>query len=377
MPFPAREKQATPGTTGWTARVDDRAEPTFRRKARRFLLTFAVALSSGILFLALRIPLPWLLGPFTGIMVYNSLSGGRGWWPIGLREAGLVVIGYTMGRTVTGEAVRQILSDLPSMLAVTLLTVLFSAVAGYVTHRKTGISLASGVLGSVPGGLAQMVVLAEEVRDADRTVVTLMQMTRILALLFIIPFVASYGIALPPASAAPLPPAAAGLLSDGFAFLPGMAVALAGAWLSCRLKWPIPYLLGPIFGTAAAVLCGLPTAPVPRGLYNSAQLCFGVYMGLGFNLGSLRRLGIVTAYAMGGAVALVGFTLLLGFGLTLLTRFSLLTGFLSTAPGGMAEMGILAISLRADTVSVVAYQAFRLFSILLLVPPLLKRQFNR
>lgn len=357
--------------------MDDRAELIFRRKAQRLLLTFAIAACSGILFLVLRIPLPWLLGPFTGIMVFNSLSGGRGYWPVGLREAGLVVIGYSMGRTVTGEAARQILSDLPSMLAVTLLTVLFGAAAGYVTHRKTGISLASGVLGSVPGGLAQMVVLADEVRDADQTVVTFMQMTRILALLFIIPFVATYGIASPPASAAPLPTPPADLLSGGSAFLPGMAMALAGAWLACRLKLPIPSLLGPIFGTAAAVLCGLPAAPVPRGLYNSAQLCFGVYMGLGFNLGSLRRLGAVTAYAMGGAVALVGFTMLLGFGLTLLTRLSLLTGFLSTAPGGMAEMGILAISLHADTVSVVAYQAFRLFSILLVVPPFLKKQFNR
>jgi membrane AbrB-like protein len=332
---------------------------------------------AGLLFRVLGIPLPWLLGPFTGVMIFHSLSGGRGSWPIGFREAGLVVIGYSMGRTVTGEAARHIIADLPSMVAVTVLTVLFSAAAGYVTHRRTGVSLASGVLGSVPGGLAQMVVLAEEVRDADRTVVTLMQMTRVLALLFIVPFLASYGIAPSPAVGNPLPPVPSAGLFAPSSFLPGLGVAILGAVLAMLLNLPIPCLVGPIFGTAAAVLCGLPAAPVPGVLYGSAQIFFGVYMGLGFNLGALRSLGIVTAYAVGGAVALVGFTLLLGFGLTFLTHFSLLTGFLSTAPGGMAEMGILAVTLHADIVSVVAYQAFRLFSILLVVPPFLKKQFNR
>lgn len=75
-------------------------------------------------------------------------------------------------------------------------------------------------------------------------------------------------------------------------------------------------------------------------------------------------------------MARVGFTLLLGFGLTFFKKSSILSGFLSTAPGGMAEMGVLAISLHADIITVVAFQLFRLFSILLLLLPFLKKCFQ-
>lgn len=353
------------------------AGPMSRWKLQPLIITFALSVITASLFQILRIPLPWILGPFIGVMVFNYLSGGRACWPVSFREAGLVVIGYSMGRTVTVEASRQILSDLPSMLVVTLLTILFSAAMGYITHRKTGISLASGVLGSVPGGLAQMIVLAEDVKDADQTVVTLMQMIRILVLLFIIPFVATYGIATLQPLEGPLPPFDATQTTSIAAFLPGIVAALAGTWLANLLRMPIPYLVGPILGTAVAVLFGIPAAPVPRWLYNGAQLFFAIYMGLSFSLEKLKRLGVVTTYAVGGSVALVGFTLLLGFGLSSFTQSSILTGFLSTAPGGMAEMGVLAISLRADIITVVAFQFFRLFSILLLLPPFLKRCFNR
>lgn len=60
--------------------------------------------------------------------------------------------------------------------------------------RKTGVSLANGILGSVPGGFAQMILMAEEIEGADVTVITLMQMARVLAVLFIVPFVAACGI---------------------------------------------------------------------------------------------------------------------------------------------------------------------------------------
>ena len=53
--------------------------------------------------------------------------------------------------------------------------------------------------------LAQMIILCEEVRDADVTVVTFMQMTRVLAVVFIVPFAATHGMAHPYSGAQPDP----------------------------------------------------------------------------------------------------------------------------------------------------------------------------
>jgi membrane AbrB-like protein len=341
----------------------------------RIFTTGMIAIPGGFIFDCLRIPLPWMLGPLTITLLYNA-ARKRALWLIQLRNAGLIVIGYSMGRTVTVETAELILANLPAMTAVTLFTVLFCAGMGYVTHRRTGISLASGILGSMPGGLGQMVLLCEEIADADVTVVTFMQMSRVLTVVFIVPFIATYGMAHQPGG--PLALANGGTVAYSLAIiLPALLIAPVGAWLATWLKLPIPFLLGPIFATAIAVLFGSPAPPVPRPLMHMAQLFFGIYMGIIITIDSLRRLGKVFPYAIGGSMALVAFTYLLGSVLTLITPANLLTTFLSTAPGGLTEMGIVALSLNADVTFVLAYHLFRLFSILLVVPPLLRWRFKR
>jgi len=234
--------------------------------------------------------------------------------------------------------------------------------------------MASGVLGSMPGGLAQMIVMSEEIRDADITAVTFMQMIRVLAVIFIVPFVATYGMAHPHSALTPLIRTAAPWT---LAALPAILAVPLGAWLAWRIKLPIPFLLGPIFATAAAVLAGSPAPPVPGPLMHTAQLFFGVYMGIVVALENLRRLGRVLPYAVGGAVLLVAFTYLIAFGLTVLTPIDLLSAFLGTAPGGIAEMGVTALALGADVAFVLGFQLFRLFSILLAIPPILRWRFRR
>jgi len=352
------------------------AEEPFFSKVLTILTTGLVAIPGGFLFSFLHIPLPWMLGPLTITLIHHALRGKGTRWPVGFRNAGMVVIGYSMGRTVTVETTQQILINLPGMVAVTLLIVLFSLATGYLTHRQTGISLASGILGSVPGGLAQMVLMAEEIEDADVTAVTVMQMARVLAVLFIVPFVATYGIVHLPAGP-PAPAVAAATHYGLIAALPALLMAPLGAWLAYLLKLPIPFLLGPIFATTAAVLAGCPAPPVPGPLIRTAQLFFGIYMGIVITLESLRRLGKVLPYAVGGAVLLVAFTYLVAFGLTVVTPANLLSAFLGTAAGGLAEMGIVALALGADVAFVLSYQLFRLFSILLVMPPLLRRRFRR
>lgn len=161
------------------------------------------------------------------------------------------------------------------------------------------------------------------------------------------------------------------------AALPAILMALAGAWLATRLKMPIPFLLGPIFMTAAASLMSFPVPPVPSLPMSAAQLCFGTYMGTIVSLEKMRRFGKVLPYAVGGSAALVAFTYLIGFGLTWVTPCDLITAFLSASPGGLTEMGIVALSVGADVAFVIAFHLFRLFSILLVLPPLLRMRFKR
>ena len=345
----------------------------FPMKILQILSTFLIAAAGGLLFYLLKIPLPWMLGPLTVTIIYHTVSGGHANWPVQLRNLGLIVIGYSMGRTVTPETTGEILANLPAMFGVTMMTMIFCLALGYITHRQTGISLASGMLGNIPGGLAQMVLLTEEIKDADVTVVTFLQITRVLAVVFSVPFIAG-GIGPMPGE---VPPMVAAGPHSLVAALPAVLAAPLGAGLASLLKLPIPCLLGPIFATTATVLIGAPAPPVPSLLMNLALIFFGTYFGIIINMESIKKLGTVFPYAIGGAIALLAFTFLLAHGLTLLTPATLLTGFLSTAPGGLSEVGVVALALHADVAFIMAYQLFRLFSILLLVPPLLRWRFKR
>jgi uncharacterized protein len=343
-------------------------------KTGPILITGLIAIPGGLLFDLLRIPLPWMLGPLTATLFYNALVGGRARWSMLLRNAGLIVIGYSMGRTVTPEIIGQIMANLPGMAVATLSTILFALGTGYITHRRTGISLESGLLGSMPGGLAQMILLGEEVKGADLTVVTVMQMTRVMAVVFIVPFIATYGMAHPHGG---LLPFAQPSLPWSPSALPALLAALLGAGLAWLLRLPIPFLLGPIFATIAAVLAGFPAPHIPVPVTCAAQLCFGIYMGLVITLERLRRSSRVLPYAAGGAILLVAFTYTVSLGLRVVAHANLLSAFLGTAAGGVAEMGIAALTLGADVAFVLTYQLFRMLTILLVMPPILRWRFRQ
>ncbi|MFP3472832.1 AbrB family transcriptional regulator, partial [Micrococcus sp. SIMBA_144] len=68
----------------------------------------------------------------------------------------------------------------------------------------------------------------------------------------------------------------------------------------------------------------------------------------------------------------VFFSFLLAILLTKITSINLATAFLSTAPGGLAEMGVTATIVDADLAMISGYQLFRIFFIMFIALPLLQ-----
>ena len=65
-----------------------------------------LAVGGGLLFQVLHLPLPWMLGPLTVIMFANLSQKSKLAlaWPVGFRNAGLIVLGYMLGISFTREA---------------------------------------------------------------------------------------------------------------------------------------------------------------------------------------------------------------------------------------------------------------------------------
>lgn len=157
-----------------------------------YLLTLLVAIVGGIAMSLLHAPLPWTLGPITAVSLCSLLLRRRFRWPLGVRNTALILLGYAMGRPFNAETGHAILTQLPIMLTATVITVATGVLTAYLMVRHTEINFTSCLLGCVPGGLSQMVILADELPDADLTAVTIMQTLRMLSVVFCIPFLATH-----------------------------------------------------------------------------------------------------------------------------------------------------------------------------------------
>jgi membrane AbrB-like protein len=310
----------------------------------RIVETILVTFIGGLLFTLLHMPLSWMLGPLTAVIIWQALTRRGLVWPSSLRNAGLAVLGYSMGLSFTMESARQISSQLPSMLIATLLTVLFSILVAVITARNTGISFASSTIGSIPGGLSQMVVLSEEIEGADAGIVAFMQTIRLLTVIFIVPFLTVHGLAGGMAvGGVGLGTQGGGgdtLLSSFLAWGESAAVrplffgillltVIASVWLAIKLRFPTPHFLGPILAAGLLTVSGAEPLHLPPLLILLAQWSLGVYMGLGIRLSSLSNWRKLLPYSVIGSAAVVGFCLALSYVFTLLHPVSLMTVFMS------------------------------------------------
>ncbi len=147
----------------------------------------------------------------------------------------------------------------------------------------------------------------------------------------------------------------------------GLGIGAAGGFLFAWLDLPIPWLLGPIFATAAANLAGLPVT-CPRGGRQTGQILIGAVIGLYFTpkiagivAGQLPWMVLVAmvALALGGVGAWVH---------RHLAGLDTATAFFGSVPGGMAEMMNLGDRLGADPVALTLSQTIRVTIVVVTIP---------
>jgi membrane AbrB-like protein len=259
------------------------------------------------------------------------------------------------------------------MLAGTILTLVISIGVGLVTARSAKLDLESVVLGSIPGGLAQMLVISQEMKGINQTVVVFLQVIRLLAVVLLVPFLTVYGIGSGHGSSSSQALLPAGENAGLIQYMSyGLAAAL-GYITAKHIKLPNSILTGPLISVALLSIMGGGQAPeLPPLVVVFSQIVMGINLGLNVHpemLGNIRRFGF---FSLGGSMVLVAASLLIALVLTGVTSMGLATAFLGMAPGGIAEMGMTAAVVQADLSMVSGYQLFRLLFILFIVVPLLQ-----
>jgi membrane AbrB-like protein len=333
------------------------------------IIIFLLSCVGGMVFFSIHTPLPWTLGPLVMTLLWKTLRKKSVYWPKFIRNTGLIFLGYAMGSPFTLLVGQQIVEQLPGMLLATFTTMTMSLLAGWFSCRFTGVGMVNGLIGSVPGGLSQMAVICEEIDGADVAVVTLMQITRVLTVVFIVPLLAIYGLS---DHSTPLPLFASVAPVQFQQFLPFVIVCILSAFLARIIKIPTPYLMGPVIGTIALIIQGYNAPHLPQYITALAQIAIGIRMGADISFVGLKNWKSIVLYSFGGVIAVIVGSLAIDYFLVKVYSIPFLTAFISTAPGGITEMGLTAMTVHADVSLVVAYQLFRLLSMLIIGIPLIR-----
>ncbi|UZN00670.1 AbrB family transcriptional regulator [Lysinibacillus sp. MHQ-1] len=75
---------------------------------RHILITLCIGLIGAVVFQLLHIPMPWLLGAITAVLIVQLSTNVQLRWHSSFRNFGLIVAGYSIGFAFTPEAVQDI-----------------------------------------------------------------------------------------------------------------------------------------------------------------------------------------------------------------------------------------------------------------------------
>ncbi|TDM04463.1 AbrB family transcriptional regulator [Macrococcus carouselicus] len=326
-----------------------------------------VAVISGYVLMKIGMFLPWLFGPILAAVSVSRTSSKTIRWPRFLGDLGLFILGTQIGATFTMHVLKDIRNDLFSIILLNIMIIGAAVILSLIFRRITDCTYETAVLSAIPGALSQMIVMAEENKRADLLAVTLSQTSRLLFVVMSVPFIASFSGGDVTGQTQRAQSVFDVLNWDEVGFMAAMITAVF--LLLRRIHFPVPQLLAPIFAVTVWNLMTGEVFSVPYALIAAAQLMFGVRIGLQVvDLSSQLSARLFIGIAVQNTLLIV-VTFILAF---LFSAHDFNDLFLSLAPGGMAQIIIVALESGGNIAMISSYHIFRIFFILLVIAPLLQ-----
>lgn len=326
------------------------------------LMAAALLLGSGLK--SLHLPIPFMMaGMIITIICKVKFRGITNIWPKTYREYALYVAGYGIGAKFTHDAWNSILNQLVGVAITNVLLLALSLILAYLTHKWIHEDLKSCVMGMMPGGLTVAMLMCEEDDNCNPNVIMVMQVIRLLSVLFMVPLlvVLLFGAR---AEEASMMVAGAGNLPWYCLFV----LSPLGYYVAKKVHCPTPRLLGSIIASSIVAIIFDGIQSPPGWLMMFTQACIGLFIGTQMDVDRILKAKSSVPCVVIGVAIMLGFTIGMGTFLGRLYGFDGITAFLAMAPGGIAEMTLAGLSMGADVSIILAYQLVRLFSINLTMP---------
>ncbi|MEQ8394389.1 AbrB family transcriptional regulator [Thalassobaculum sp.] len=332
--------------------------------------TLALGAAGGFALDLLHVPLAWLLGSL-GAVAAAGLCGIELSVPPGGRQVGQLLLGTAIGLTFTAAVAEAVAGYAPVMILAALLSITYGVVAAYTLRRSAKVDDATAFFASVPGGVAEMSILAER-NGGETAPVSLAQSLRILCVVITIPPVITV---LGLTGVDPFEPSTLTFDPMGFGAL--LTLALAGGGLLAWRKVPNAWLLGPMAVAVLITVSESHLSSMPTPLLNLSQVLIGATLGLRYRRDRLLALRRFLPSAVLSTVVLVGLNVATGALIGLIVGIPVATMALAVSPGGMAEMSITAKVLHLGVPIVSAFHVVRIFLVIGFSETVFRRMFRR
>lgn len=324
-----------------------------------------VAGTAGFIATKLNIPLPWMVGPLLTIAGL-SILGVRILLPNFSRQTGQIVLGTAIGLHFTPVVAVFVAQYAIIIFIAALISIAIGGLLSLLLARTGSISRPTAFFASMPGGVAEMSVLAERY-GGETSLVALAQSIRVVFIVLVIPLaLVLFGVTgtdVHLLDDMPLRPFAL-VIMLGFSFMAGYVLfkfRIINAWL-----------IGPLVVGILIALNEWSLSQIPNTFVNAGQVLIGSALGLRFRREVVLKLGrFIPAAILNTAIMVLLSVLVAG----LMGRWtSIQTGnlVLALAPGGVAEMSITAQVLQLGVPLVTAFHVIRMILVVVLSAPLFR-----
>jgi membrane AbrB-like protein len=340
------------------------AEP---RPTVAVLLSLVIGTTGGALFYYWRLPLPWMLGSMIFVSVC-ALSGVpvRRYMP--LRNVMVAVLGVLLGSFFTVGIFSELLTWGGAILIMIGYVVVTTAISLFVFRTLGYMDVTTAYFSSTPGGLGVMVLAGEEA-GGDHRLIPVAHATRVFMVVLTIPFyfvvIGQIDLGNSPGFVIPV-----AQIPNKIEILILTVCGIGGYWLAKWCGLTFGQILGPMILAGAAYATGLVTTPLPVPLVTAAQIVIGSTIGAQFR-------GVHPRTMFRPAIAAIVATSIMLVVAVLSSRFAspLLdldekALLLALAPGGLAEMSLIAISIKTDTAFIATMHLVRITLIAGIAPAL-------
>ena len=333
------------------------------------VLTLALGAAGGWLATQINLPLPWMIGAMVATTI-GSLAGLELFMYRWVRGPNVAVLGVMLGSSFTPAVIARFGEWLTTIAGLAVYVALVTGILYWYFRRFGRFDRVTAFFAASPGGLNEMTIVGRELGGDDR-LIALVHGARILMVVMTIPIGFMIFQEYSPANR---PPSGVALFQQPWreALILG-SCAVVGAFGGRALRLPAAFVVGPMFLSALVHIVGWSESRPPAFLIAVAQVVIGSGVGARFAGVKLLTIARVLVLSLGSTAVMVALTAVFALVLRRAADTSIEAVILAYAPGGLAEMSLVALALAIDSAFVASHHVLRIIMIVIVAPLLFRR----